>query len=106
MVLNIGVADDKEPATEAILTLFSPHLISSALLHFQPYKTILMISYPGWRAGNHISVRSRTLVELDPPMEEAMQLRRWASKWNRPVNEMIYENCKYIASYEIGLHTC
>lgn len=75
VVLNVTLADAHDPATEATLPLFSPRLIDSVLADFVPYRTILLISYPGWKVGNQISIRSRTKIEIDPAIAEAMELR-------------------------------
>jgi hypothetical protein len=62
-------------------------VLTTSAREWEQHKTILLISSPAKHPGGKLSVKARTLVEIDPVIDEAKGLRRWIQRENCPVNE-------------------
>jgi hypothetical protein len=80
--LSVCICDQ---STEATLSICHP-LIPSAQ-GWEQYRTTLLISSPGRQPGRKLSIKARTLVEVDPDIDEAAWVRQWVQRENCPVNE-------------------
>ncbi|TID19035.1 hypothetical protein E6O75_ATG06156 [Venturia nashicola] len=79
-LVNINIFDD---TAEATLTLWGPSALSAST--WEPSKTILFISSPGWRIDRrtYISLTSSTLIDIDPNIPDAEWLRTYAERLTR-----------------------
>lgn len=61
-----------------------------------PGHTILLISFPGWRSGSRVCLKSRTQIDVEPDVSEAEWLRKWAQRegGKSKANEVWPENGK------------
>ncbi|KAE9988033.1 hypothetical protein EG327_003557 [Venturia inaequalis] len=82
-LVNINIFDD---TAEATLTLWGPSALSACT--WEPSKTILFISSPGWRIDRrtYISLTSSTLIDIDPNISDAEWLRTYAERLTRHTN--------------------
>lgn len=80
--LSIGICDE---STEATLSMYGPLIPSGK--SWEQLETILLISSPGRRPGHKLSIKARTLIEVDPDIGDAEWLRRWVQREKCPVNE-------------------
>ena len=80
--LSVDICDE---TSEATLSLFG--VLTTSAREWEQHKIILLISSPAKRPGGKVSIRARTVVEIDPDMDEAKSLRRWIERENCPINE-------------------
>lgn len=76
-LIPLSVFDD---TAEAILTLYG--VLCDSVSSFQPSKTILLISNPGWRIDRtaKLSLNGNSRVDIDPNMGDARRLRALAQR--------------------------
>lgn len=76
-LISLNIFDD---TSEGLLTLYSSMCDSAS--QFAPYKTILLISNPGWRIGKiaKLTVTSDSRVDIDPDMGDARRLQAMAQR--------------------------
>lgn len=80
--ISICICDE---STEATLSAYGT-LIKSAQEWVQ-HETILLITSPGGRPGRKLSIRARTMIEINPNISESAWLRRWMQRVICPIND-------------------
>ena len=92
-MVSIGVFDH---TAEATLTLWGVALTSVG--PWEPSKTILLMSNPGYRTDRRVTISlvKSTYVDIDPNIPDAQWLRRFAQKLTKRdhVNPPFPEGCK------------
>ena len=76
-LISVGIFDD---TSDGLLTLYSSMCDSAPL--FTPYKTILLLSNPGWRISKiaKLTIMSSSRIDVDPDMGDARRLRAMAQR--------------------------
>jgi hypothetical protein len=107
-LLTLGIFDD---TTDASLTLYAG-LCDSAPF-FQPSKTVLLISKPGWRIEKtaKLSLNANSRVDIDPDIGDARRLRALAQRLTKQehinlpfpaIDISCYEDCPVRALYNFA----
>ncbi|KAL9618698.1 MAG: hypothetical protein Q9160_006577 [Pyrenula sp. 1 TL-2023] len=81
-VRKLGIADE---SFEVLLHLFGPLMNSTSIL--KSNETVLLISYPGWRPSQKLSIKARTQIDINPLLPDAEWLRQLAMQANHSINE-------------------
>ena len=89
--VDVGIADQ---SGEAILTMFGKMAHSGQ--RWTPFSTVLLVSRASWNLNSRLSITSRTMIEVDPDIAEAEQLRKSAISANRHVNQPYPDNGTFI----------
>jgi len=76
-LISLGIFDD---TADASLTLYGG--LSDSASSFQPSKTVLLISDPGWRIEKtaKLSLNGNSRLDIDPDMGDARRLRALAQR--------------------------
>jgi hypothetical protein len=76
-LISLAIFDD---TADASLSLYNPLCASAA--SFFPYRTILLISNPGWRIDKmaKLTLNGNSRVDIDPDMSDARRLRALAQR--------------------------
>ncbi|KAF2126619.1 hypothetical protein P153DRAFT_407812 [Dothidotthia symphoricarpi CBS 119687] len=76
-LISLGIFDD---TADAQLTLYAPLCDSAST--FQPSKTVLLISNPGWRIDKtaKLTLNGNSRVDIDPELGDARRLRALAQR--------------------------
>lgn len=93
-ILDIGVCDQ---SSHASLSLSRP-LFSSAQ-SWAKNKTVLLISYPRL-CNQRLSITSRSHIDIDPDITEAITLRKHVQRENCPINQPFPEDMFEIEALE------
>ncbi|UPX14921.1 uncharacterized protein EKO05_0005392 [Ascochyta rabiei] len=79
-LLTLGIFDD---TADASLTLYSG--VCDSATSFQPSRTVLLISNPGWRIEKNakLSLNANSRVDIDPDIGDARRLQTLAQRFTK-----------------------